>query len=66
MLEQAMRKGVEAKYQAVVNARAEAKRLNTVEAHRERVEAELMFEKYIYELNTLASSTEALTEGHAH
>jgi hypothetical protein len=66
ILEQAMRKGVEAKYQAVVNARAEAKRLNTVEAHRERVEAELMFEKYIYELNTLASSTEALTEGHAH
>ena len=66
MLEQAMHKGVEAKYQAVVKARAEAKRLNTVEAHRERVEAELMFEKFIYELNTLASSTVALTEGHAH
>ena len=66
MLEQAMHKGVEARYQAVVLAREEANRLNTVEAHRERVEAELMFEKFVYELNTLASSTAALTEGHAH
>ena len=66
MLSQAIRKGVEDRYQAVVKARAEANRLNTVEAHRERVEAELMFEKYVYELNTAASTTEALTEGHAH
>lgn len=66
MLSQAVRKGVEDRYQAVVKARAEANRLNTVEAHRERVEAELMFEKYVFELNTAASSTEALTEGHAH
>ncbi len=66
MLDQAMRKGVEAKYHAVIEARAEAAHLNTVEAHRERVEAELMFEKFVYEMNTLASSTEELTEGHAH
>lgn len=66
ILEQAMRKGVDDRYQAVVKARAEAKRLNTVEAHRERVEAELMFEKFVYELNTTAASSEALTEGHSH
>ena len=66
MLDLAMRKGVDDRYQAVVKARAEAKRLNTVEAHRERVEAELMFEKYVYELQTSASSTKALTEGHTH
>ena len=66
MLEQAMRKGIEARYHSVVEAREAAKRLNTVEAHRERVEAELMFEKYVYELYTAAANTEALTEGHGH
>jgi hypothetical protein len=65
-MEQAMHKGIEARYQAVVKAREEAKHLNTVEAHRERVEAELMFEKYVYELYTMASNTEALKEGHGH
>jgi hypothetical protein len=65
-LEAAIHKAVEAKYGAVVEARAEATRLNTVEAHRKRVEAELMFEKFMYELTTFLSSTEALTEGHAH
>ncbi len=66
MLDQVMRKGVEERYQAVVKARAEAKRLNTVEANRERVEAELSFEKYVYELYNTASNNGALTEGHTH
>lgn len=66
MLDAAIRQAVEHKYEAVIVTRAEAKRLNTVEAHRERVEAELMFEKYIYELSTTISSSEALKEGHAH
>lgn len=66
MLDAAIKKGVEEKYHAVEETRAEAQKLNTVEAHRERVEAELMFEKYIYEVYTNISSTEALTEGHAH
>jgi hypothetical protein len=66
VLDAALRKGLEARYHAVVEARAEAKRLNTVEAHRERVEAELMFEKYVYELYTAASNTGPLTEGHGH
>lgn len=66
MLDAAIRKGVEAKYHAVVEAREEAERLNTVAAHRERVEAELNFEKYIYEVSTLISSSDPLTEGHAH
>jgi hypothetical protein len=66
MLDEAIKKSVEDRYQVVVNARAEAKELNTVEAHRERVEAELNFEKFIYELYTAASNNGILTEGHAH
>lgn len=66
LLNQAIEKGVREKYEAVVHAREEAKRLNTVEAHRERVEAELIFEKYVYELYTGASTGTAAVEGHAH
>lgn len=66
MLDKAIQESVEARYQDVIKARAEAAKLNSVEAHRERVEAELMFEKFIYELYTAASNTGALTEGHAH
>ncbi|HZW02646.1 MAG TPA: DUF6448 family protein [Anaerolineaceae bacterium] len=66
MLEEAIQAAVEEKYQAVVAARAEAKRLNTVEAHRERVEAELIFEKYVYDLVNTISSSETPMEGHSH
>lgn len=66
LLDQAMKKGIQEKYEAVLHAREEAEKLNTVEAHRERVEAELMFEKYIYELFTLASAAEPPAEGHSH
>ncbi len=66
MLDQLIQKGVQEKYEAVVNAREEAAHLGTVEAHRERVEAELIFEKYIYELSTLAAAAEPPAEGHSH
>lgn len=66
LLDQQIKKGIQEKYEAVVNARAEAEKLGTVEAHRERVEAELMFEKYMYELSTLASAAEPHAEGHTH
>ena len=66
MLDQQIKKGIEEKYEAVVKARTEAEELRTVEAHRERVEAELTFEKYIYELFTLASAAEPPAEGHNH
>lgn len=66
LLEQAMKKGVQEKYEAVLHAREEAQKLGTVEAHRERVEAELIFEKYIYELFTLASVAKPPAEGHSH
>ena len=65
-LDQAIKKGVQEKYDAVVEARKEAARLGTVEAHRERVEAELIFEKYIYELSTVASAAQPAAEGHSH
>jgi hypothetical protein len=66
LLDQEMRKGIEQKYQAVLHAREQAARLGTVDAHRERVEAELILEKYVYELFTLASAVEPPAEGHNH
>lgn len=51
-LDDEMRKGIEENYNKVVEARKNAAKLNTVEANRERVEAELGFEKYIYGLHT--------------
>ena len=66
LLDQAMENGLHEKYEAVVKARQEAEELGTVEAHRERVEAELIFEKYVYELFTLASAELPHAEGHGH
>lgn len=66
LLDQEMKKGLQAKYEAVLHAREEAEKLGTVEAHRERVEAELIFEKYVYEVFTLASAAEPPAEGHNH
>lgn len=70
MLDQAIRKSVAEKYQAVVQAREEAAKLGTVEAFREQAEAELVFEKFIYELYGAASLAQPHAEGqapaHAH
>ncbi|HEY5913016.1 MAG TPA: DUF6448 family protein [Verrucomicrobiae bacterium] len=66
LLDAEMKKGVEQKYAAVVAAREEAAKLGTVEAQRERVEAELVFEKYVYELWTTISAAAPHAEGHAH
>jgi hypothetical protein len=70
MLDETIRKGVQEKYQAVVKAREEAAKLGTVEAYREQAEAELIFEKYIYELYGAASAAqphgEGAATGHAH
>lgn len=66
LLDATMKKSIETRLHEVEAARANAEKLGTVEAHRERVEAELMFEKYIYELYTAAANTATLTEGHAH
>lgn len=65
-LDEQIQQGIQEKYEAVVKAREEAEKLGTVEAHRERVEAELIFEKYIYELSTLASAAQPPAEGHSH
>lgn len=64
LLTQALENGLHEKYEAVVKAREEAKRLGTVEANRERVEAELAFEKYVYDLYHLASGGQP-AEGHS-
>jgi hypothetical protein len=64
-LDKVLKDGIQKKFDAVVEARQEAKRLGTVGANRERVEAELAFEKYIYEIWGLASGEQA-GEGEAH
>jgi hypothetical protein len=66
MLFDAVEHGVAEKYAAVVQARADAKKLGTVEALREQAEAELIFEKYIYELYTAATTEEVHAEGSEH
>jgi hypothetical protein len=65
-LNQEMQKGIQQKYAAVVEARKNAEKLGSVEAHRERVEAELIFEKYVYELWIQASGAAVEVEGQSH
>lgn len=64
VLDQAIQEGVAEKYEAVQAARAQAAEEDTVEAQRERVEAELIFEKYVYEIYNAASGQTLHTEGH--
>ena len=63
LLEQAVRDGVAAKFQAVQEARDNAARLGTVESQRERAEAELGFEKYVLGLYEAATGEAAHGEG---
>ena len=66
MLTDTIKKGVAEKYAVVVAARANAKKLGTVEALREQAEAELIFEKYVYGIYTSASAAEVEAEGAGH
>jgi hypothetical protein len=63
LLNEAVEHGIAEKYEAVVAARAEAKKLGTMEALREQAEAELIFERYVYGLYTAASGAEVHQEG---
>lgn len=63
MLNEAVAHGLSEKYDAVVQARANAKKLGTIEAQREQAEAELIFEKYVYGLYTAATAAEVHAEG---
>jgi hypothetical protein len=54
LLGQAVQEGVAARYAAVQEAREHAAHTGTVAADRERVEAELGFEKYVYAIYTAA------------
>ena len=66
LLDGAIQAGVAEKYQAVQTAREHARLEGTVEADRERAEAELIFEKYIYELHTAAQGQAVAAEGGGH
>ena len=63
LLNEAVKQGLAEKYDAVLKARANAKKLGTVEAYREQAEAELIFEKYVYGLYSSAISAEVHSEG---
>ena len=65
VLSDAVHSGVNQRYQSVVAARAHETEAGTVEAARERAEAELAFEKYVYELYQLASGDAQHAEGTA-
>lgn len=70
-LDEELRANVAERFQGVLDARAAEKETPSVETSRERVEAELMFEKYVLEISD-AIGAEALHEGevaaaeHAH
>ena len=74
LLEEAVQEGVAAQYAAVKAARAHAAEEQTVAADRERAEAELIFEKYVYELygaaqgHAVPAEAEAVAApaGHTH
>jgi hypothetical protein len=63
LLTQAISKGLKEKYEAVEKARLAAEKEGSVEAHRELVEAELGFEKYVYELYGSATAANPHAEG---
>lgn len=63
VLAEALEAGLAEQYEAVVEARKTAKQLGTLEADRERAEAELMFEKYVFDLYSLAAGDTAAAEG---
>jgi hypothetical protein len=70
VLDRAVREGVGHTYQVLADARAHAARDGTVEANRERVEAELAFEKYVedayHALQGLTADGAGTDGGHAH
>ncbi len=78
LLDQTVKEGVAARYHAVEEARETAAREGTVEANREKAEAELLFEKYVHGLYEAARGTaihgegaepavaEAQVSGHTH
>jgi hypothetical protein len=63
LLNETLRHNLEEKYHAVVLARDHAAKEGTVAANRERVEAELLFEKYVYELHSIAAGSTSHHEG---
>lgn len=60
------REGIAERYAEVVEAREHAETAGTVEAQRERVEAELGFELYVYGLYEAVSGAAVHAEGDAH
>ena len=65
VLDNSIRAKVAERYQGVLDARAAEAANKTIETSRERVEAELMFEKYVLDIS-IAIDAEAAHEGEVH
>jgi hypothetical protein len=63
VLDEAINTGVEEHYRAVIDARAREAQEGTLEAARERAEAELAFEQYLYGISQAASGQSGHVEG---
>lgn len=63
LLNKSVADGLKSQYQAVIDARANAAQVGTVEALREQAEAELIFEKYVDALYKAALGNVAHSEG---
>lgn len=63
LLDKAVQDGIREKFTAVQAARSAAEEEGTVATHRERVEAELLFETYINQLYTVAAEGAVHHEG---
>lgn len=66
VLSEAIEHGVAEHYEQILAARAHEAEAGTVAAARERVEAELMFEQYVYGIHEAAMGAAAHGEGEAH
>ncbi len=63
LMDHIVKDGLGTKYQADVDARELATKVGTIDADRERVEAELLFEKYVYGLYETARGATIGGEG---
>lgn len=66
VLDGSIRAGIEARYQAVLEAREHEADEGTVEAARARAEAELQFETYVHSISQAAGELAGHGEGEAH
>lgn len=66
IITEAFREGLHQRFEAVIKARDRAAEAGTVEANREQVEAEFLFEIYVHEIHQAVSGAAPHGEGGSH